>query len=78
MLAEAIRNGVEPPEHLEPGVLIRVRPHIFAGPSNGKTWLALHLMSNAIERERRSRSSTPEWSADHRERLTELGVDPAW
>jgi RecA/RadA recombinase len=51
LLAQAISHGVEPPEYLEPGLLIRGAVHqIFAGPASGKTWLALLLIRNAFKR----------------------------
>lgn len=51
LLGEAIQHGVAPPDEFEPGVLLRGAVHqIFAGPGSGKTWLALHLLNNAIGR----------------------------
>lgn len=54
MLGEAIREGVPEPEELERGLLIRGAAHqIFTGAGEGKTWVALWLMKQAILREQR-------------------------
>jgi hypothetical protein len=51
LLGRDIERGVEPPEELEPGVLLKGRVHqIFAGPGAGKTWLALWVAAQSIER----------------------------
>ncbi len=77
LLAEAIRHGVEPPEEFEPGVLLMGAVHqIFAGPSSGKTWLALWFIKNAIERGQTAVFfDTENGSRIISARLAELGVD---
>lgn len=51
LLSDAIRKGVPKPEELEPGVLVKGAAHqIFTGPEQGKTWLALWLITNTIRR----------------------------
>lgn len=51
MLGDAMRDGVPEPEELEPDVLIKGDVHqIFTGPGDGKSWLALALSKNAVER----------------------------
>jgi len=50
-LAEAITQGIEPPEELEPGVLLKGKVHsINGGAGEGKTWLALWLIKRRIDR----------------------------
>ncbi len=77
LLAEAIRHGVESPEELERGVLIKGAVHqIFAGPGSGKTWLALWLIKNAIERGQTvAFFDTENGKRIVSERLAELDVD---
>ncbi len=77
LLEEAIKYGVEPPEIFEPGVLIKgAVHHIFAGPGSGKTWQALWLIKNAIERGQRvAFFDTENGTRIVAERLAELGVD---
>lgn len=51
LLSDVIRYGVPEPEELEPDVLIKGASHqIFTWPEQGKTWLALWLITNAIRR----------------------------
>src|SRR5919112_5618260 len=50
-LAQVINNGIEPPDELEPGVLLQGRAHaIFSGPGEGKTICQIGLIKRAIER----------------------------
>jgi hypothetical protein len=51
MLTQAIRDGVPEPEELERDVLIKGAAHqIFTGPGEGKTWVALWLITRAMMR----------------------------
>ena len=51
LLAQAIEEGVEPPEELERDVLLKGRVHsIYAAAGFGKTWLMLWLVVRAVER----------------------------
>ncbi len=51
MLTKAIRDGVPEPEELERDVLIKGAAHqIFTGPGEGKTWVALWLITRAMLR----------------------------
>ncbi len=53
-LGPTIEEGVEPPDELERGILLRGRVHqIFSGAGMGKSWLALWLVLGAIERDER-------------------------
>ena len=50
-LAKAIEEGVEPPEELEPDILLRGRVHsIYAASGTGKTWVMLWLITRCLER----------------------------
>ena len=77
LLGEAMRGGVELPEELEPGLLIRGSVHhLFAGPGVGKTWLALWLIKNAIGRGQAvAFFDTENGQRIISERLVALGVD---
>ena len=51
MLDEVLINGVPTPEEFEPDVLLRGQAHqIYTGPGDGKTWVALWLIAQAIQR----------------------------
>ena len=51
LLAEGMERGIEPPEELEPDVILRGRVHWVYGPAGlGKTWLWLWLVKRCIER----------------------------
>lgn len=48
-LGEIIRQGIEPPEELIEGILLKGKVHqIFAAPGCGKSWLALWLAKKLI------------------------------
>jgi hypothetical protein len=50
-LGKAMENGVEPPEELEPEILLKGKVHqVFAAAGFGKTMLELWLAKRAIER----------------------------
>lgn len=52
LLGRGIEEGIEPPAELEPDVLLRGKVHsIYAAPGTGKTFLALWLTAQAVERE---------------------------
>lgn len=78
LLGNSIEHGIEPPEELEPGILLDGLVHILHGPSgSGKTWVLLWLLKRAIERGRRvvyfDAENGPRIIS---ERLQDLGVDP--
>jgi len=51
LLARDIDRGIEPPQELEPGVLLKGNVHqIFAAAGAGKTWVAHWLIVRCIER----------------------------
>ena len=78
LLGKAIQDGIEPPDELVPGVLIRGRVHqFFAGPGSGKTMLALGLAKQVIDRN----ETVVIFDMENAtriigERMEELGVDP--
>src|SRR5215210_1244960 len=78
LLADFIRHGAEPPEELEPGVLLKgAVHHFYAGPNSGKTWVALRFIGNAIEREQTvALFDTENGPRIIAQRLAELGIDP--
>jgi Bifunctional DNA primase/polymerase, N-terminal/Primase C terminal 1 (PriCT-1)/AAA domain len=78
LLGAAIREGIEPPDELIAGVLIRGRTHQFyAGAGQGKTMLLLGLVKEAIERGETVVLFDMENSTRIiGERLEEMGVDP--
>ncbi len=50
-LAKGIEEGVDPPEELEQGVLLKGRVHsIYAASGAGKTWVVLWLVKRCLER----------------------------
>jgi hypothetical protein len=50
-IAAAIERGIEPPEELEPDILLAGKVHhIFAPAAVGKSWLALWLAKRCLER----------------------------
>src|SRR5215210_7223520 len=51
LLDGALRDGVPEPEVFEAGVLLAGKVHqIYAGPGEGKSWLALFLAAKGVER----------------------------
>jgi hypothetical protein len=78
LLADAVRNGVDPPEELEEDVLLKGKVHIcFGDAGSGKTMLALKFLVNAIERgETVLYLDTENMYRIVSERLEALGVDP--
>jgi len=51
LLAKGIEEGIEPPEELEPDVLLKGRVHsLYAASGTGKTWFMLWLAKQCIER----------------------------
>lgn len=78
LLGKMIREGIEPPVHLEKDVLIEGAVHWLYGASeSGKTWLALYLIKRQIEAGETviyfDKENGPEIVG---ERLEELGCDP--
>jgi hypothetical protein len=76
LLAEGMVKGIEPPEELERGVILRGRVHwVYAPAGLGKTWLWLWLVKRCIERGERvlvfDAENGPRIAA---ERLEALGV----
>lgn len=50
LIGQVIRQGIEPPKHLEADVLMEGAAHWFFGESeSGKTWLMLWLIKRRIE-----------------------------
>jgi hypothetical protein len=78
LLGAAIREGIEPPDELITGVLIRGRTHQFyAGSGQGKTMLLLGVIKEAIERgEAVILFDMENATRIIGERLEEMGVDP--
>jgi len=79
LLAEAIKMGVDPPDELEPDVLIRGAVHwVYAPAASGKTWLALWLIKRCLDRGQRVVYFDSENGRRiTAERLALLGVDAA-
>jgi hypothetical protein len=78
LLSEGMRNGIEPPAVLEPGVLLQGKVHIiYAAAGKGKTMLALWLIKNALERgENVILFDSENGARTISERLVDLGLDP--
>jgi hypothetical protein len=78
LLGDGIRNGIDPPEVLEPDVLLRGKVHIiYSGPGNGKTMLALWLAKRCMQRRARVvLFDTENGVRTVSERLADLGVNP--
>lgn len=77
-LGDAIEQGIEPPEELEPSLLLAGKVHsIYAGAGKGKSWLALWLVKQALDRGESvlllDSENGPRIMA---ERLQQLGTDP--
>ncbi len=79
MLDEALRNGVPDPDELIQDVLLKGDAHqIFCGPEQGKTWIALWLIAQVIQRDERALFFDMEnGKRIVSERLGELGVEAA-
>ena len=79
LLGRGMAEGIEPPEELEPGVLLRGKVHQFySGPGNGKTMTALYLVARCIKRGQKVVFFDMENGLRIvSERLKLLGVDPA-
>jgi hypothetical protein len=78
LLGKLITEGIEPPTHLEPDVLIDGAVHWFHGTADtGKTWLAAYLAKHRIEAGGNvlicDKENGPEI---YGERLEALGCDP--
>src|SRR5215212_3201741 len=78
LLGKLITEGIEPPTHLEPDVLIEGAVHWFHGTADtGKTWLAAYLAKHRIE----AGENVLIWDKEngpeiYGERLEALGCDP--
>jgi hypothetical protein len=78
-LAKGIEEGIEPPEELEPDVLLKGRVHsVYGGSGVGKTWLVVWEIKQCIERG----ETVAVFDAENgpriiSERLGALGVDTA-
>jgi hypothetical protein len=78
LLGKLITEGIEPPTHLEPDVLIDGAVHWFHGTADtGKTWLAAYLAKHRITASENvliwDKENGPEI---YGERLEALGCDP--
>jgi hypothetical protein len=78
LLGKLITEGIEPPTHLEPDVLIEGAVHWFHGTADtGKTWLAAYLAKHRIE----AGENVLIWDKEngpeiYGERLEAFGCDP--
>src|SRR5215208_2656498 len=78
LLGKLITEGIEPPTHLEPDVLIDGAVHWFHGTADtGKTWLAAYLAKHRIE----AGENVLIWDKEngpeiYGERLEALGCNP--
>ncbi|MDP9438180.1 MAG: AAA family ATPase [Actinomycetota bacterium] len=79
LLGKAMVEGIDPPEELEPGLLLKGKVHhIFAAAGLGKTMLALWLVKRRIEAgERVVYFDDENGPRTVGERLQDMGVDPA-
>jgi hypothetical protein len=79
LLDEVLRDGVPEPVELVPDVLLKGDAHqIFCGPEQGKTWVALWLISQTIQRKETALFFDMEnGKRIVSERLGVLGVDAA-
>ena len=79
LLGDGMMHGIDPPEELEPGVLLRGKVHsLYAPPGAGKTMLMLWLVKRCVERGDKVLLLDSE--NGHRiisERLEDMGADPA-
>lgn len=78
LLGDGILNGIDPPDELEAGVLLKGKVHsLYAPPGAGKTMLMLWLVKRCVERGEKVLLMDSE--NGHRiiaERLEDMGVDP--
>jgi hypothetical protein len=52
LLGAGIAGELEPPDELEPGILLRGKVHsLYAGPGTGKTMCAQYLVNRCVERD---------------------------
>jgi len=52
LLGAGIAGGMEPPDELEPGILLRGKVHsVYAGPGTGKTMFMLWIVTQCLARE---------------------------
>jgi AAA domain len=52
LLGEGIAGELEPPDELEPGILLRGKVHsLYAGPGTGKTMCAQYLVNRCVDRD---------------------------
>lgn len=79
LLSEGMVHGIEPPEELEPGVLLKGKVHwLYAPGGAGKTMLMLWLVKRCIERgENVLLLDAENGRRIISERLELMGVDPA-
>jgi AAA domain len=79
LLGKGLAEGIEPPEELESGVLLKGKVHqVYAGPGSGKTMFALYLIARCIKRGQTAVFFDMENGLRiTSERLRDLGVDPA-
>ncbi len=78
-MGDLMRDGIEPPDELIPGVLLAGQVHqIFCGPGKGKSWLALWMAVRLVNRGLRvlylDKENGPRMI---RNRLVALGADPS-
>lgn len=79
LLGRGMMEGIEPPEEMEPDILLRGKVHsLYAAPGAGKTFVSLWLSARAIERnETVLLLDSENGERIISERLGDLGVDPA-
>src|SRR5215212_4110345 len=54
LLKDGMEHGIEPPEELEPDVLLAGKLHLIYGPAeSGKSWLALWFVKRCLDRGQR-------------------------
>ena len=52
LLGQGIAGELEPPDELEPGILLRGKVHsLYAGPGTGKTMCAQYLVNRCVDRD---------------------------
>jgi Bifunctional DNA primase/polymerase, N-terminal/Primase C terminal 1 (PriCT-1)/AAA domain len=77
-LGKAIAQGIDPPDELEPDLLLDGKIHHFFGPSeSGKTILALWMIKSRVEaREHVIMFDAENGARTNSERLKQMGADP--